>query len=144
MVPAIFVRLEKLPLSANGKVDRQALPIPDAENTLRDEVFTSPRTDLEAQVGAIFAELLGTTDLGVNDNFFLFGGNSFLGIQVIANVREKFGVEVPLHSLFAAPTITDLSAQIAQLRAEREEAYPTDTADWPKDKFAASEHLWLP
>ena len=144
MVPAIFVRLEKLPLSANGKVDRQALPIPDAENTLRDEVFTSPRTDLEAQVGAIFAELLGTTDLGVNDNFFLFGGNSFLGIQVIANVREKFGVEVPLHSLFAAPTIADLSAQIAQLRAGREEAYPTDTADWPKDKFAASEHLWLP
>ena len=53
MVPAIFVRLEKLPLSSHGKVDRQALPVPDAENTLRDEVFTSPRTTLELQVGEI-------------------------------------------------------------------------------------------
>jgi acyl carrier protein len=53
----------------------------------------------------------------VHDNFFLLGGSSFLGIQVIARVREKFGVEVPLRALFEAPTIADLSAQIAQLRA---------------------------
>lgn len=144
MVPAIFVRLEQLPLSTNGKVDRQALPIPDAENTLRDEVFTSPRTVLEVQVGAIFAELLGTTDLGVNDNFFLFGGNSFLGIQVIAKVREEFGVEVPLRTLFEASTIADLSAQIAQLLAGNLEGSPENTADWPKEKFAANEQVWRP
>jgi amino acid adenylation domain-containing protein len=128
MVPAIFVRLEKLPLSPHGKVDRQALPIPDAENTLRDEVFTSPRTALEAQVGAIIGGLLGTKDLGVNDNFFLLGGNSFLGIQVIARVREKFGVEVPLHTLFEAPTIADLSAEVAQLRAGSVEANERNAA----------------
>jgi amino acid adenylation domain-containing protein len=128
MVPAIFVRLEKLPLGPHGKVDRQALPVPDAENTLRDEVFTSPRTALEAQVGAIIGGLLGTEDLGVNDNFFLFGGNSFLGIQVIARVREKFGVEVPLHTLFEAPTIADLSAQVAQLRAGSVEANESNAA----------------
>src|SRR5882762_6485078 len=128
MVPAIFVRLEKLTLSSHGKVDRQALPVPDAENTLRDEVFTSPRTPLEAQVGAIIGGLLGTEDLGVNDNFFLFGGNSFLGIQVIARVREKFGVEVPLHTLFEAPTIADLSAQVAQLRAGSVEANESNAA----------------
>ncbi len=128
MVPVIFVRLEKLPLSPHGKVDRQALPIPDAENTLRDEVFTSPRTALEAQVGAIIGGLLGTKDLGVNDNFFLLGGNSFLGIQIIARVREKFGVEVPLHTLFEAPTIADLSAEVAQLRAGSVEANERNAA----------------
>jgi amino acid adenylation domain-containing protein len=117
MIPAIFVRLERLPLSAHGKVDRQALPTPDAANTLRDEAFTSPRNALETEVGEIITGLLNTRDLGVHDNFFLLGGSSFLGIQVIARVREKFGVEVPLRALFEAPTIADLSAQIAQLRA---------------------------
>ncbi|HVH71591.1 MAG TPA: non-ribosomal peptide synthetase, partial [Candidatus Dormibacteraeota bacterium] len=129
MVPAIFVRLEKLPLSSHGKVDRQALPLPDEENTLRDEVFTSPRTALEAQVGAIIAGLLGTKNLGVNDNFFLFGGNSFLGIQVIARVREEFAVEIPLRTLFEAPTIADLSAQIAQFRAGNVQASEKNAAD---------------
>jgi amino acid adenylation domain-containing protein len=128
MVPTVFVRLEKLPLSSHGKVDRQALPIPDAENTLRDEVIMSPRTALEEQVGAIIGGLLCTKDIGVNDNFFLLGGNSFLGIQVIARVREKFGVEVPLRTLFEAPTIADLSAQVAQLRAGSVEANERNAA----------------
>lgn len=119
MVPAVFVQMERLPLSAHGKVDRQALPLPDAANTLRDEAFTSPRTVLESEVGAIVTSLLNTREVGVHDNFFLLGGSSFLGIQVIARVREKFGVEVPLRALFEAPTISDLSAQIAQLRAAR-------------------------
>ncbi len=119
MLPAVFVHLERLPLSTHGKVDRQALPIPDAANTLRDEAFTSPRTVLEGEVGAIVTGLLNTRDLGVRDNFFLLGGSSFLGIQVIARVREKFGVEVPLRALFEAPTISELSAQIAQLRAAK-------------------------
>ena len=117
MVPAIFVRLEELPLSAHGKVDRQALPIPDAANTLRDEAFTSPRTALETEVAEIITGLLNTRELGIHDNFFLLGGNSFLGIQVIARVREKFGVEVPLRSLFEAPTIAELAGQIGELQA---------------------------
>lgn len=119
MLPAIFVRLERLPLSAHGKVDRQALPLPDAANTLRDEAFTSPRTALESEVGTIVTGLLNTRDVGVHDNFFLLGGSSFLGIQVIARVRERYGVEVPLRALFEAPTISELSAQIAQLRAAK-------------------------
>ena len=116
MVPAIFVRLEKLPLSAHGKVDRQSLPVPDADNMLRDEAFTSPRTALETQVGEIITALLNTRELGIHDNFFLLGGSSFLGIQVIARVREKFGVDVPLHALFEAPTIAELAAQIVELQ----------------------------
>jgi amino acid adenylation domain-containing protein len=117
MLPAVFVQLEELPLSPHGKVDRQVLPVPDAENTLRDEVLTLPRTDLEAQVRGLIAGLLGTNELGMNDNFFLLGGTSFLGIQLIDGLREKFGVEVPLSTLFEAPTVAGLSAQIVQLRA---------------------------
>jgi acyl carrier protein len=97
-------------------VDRQAVPIPDAANTLRDEAFTSPRTALETEVCEIITGLLNTRDLGVHDNFFLLGGSSFLGIQVIARVREKFGVEVPLRALFEAPTIAELATQIVELR----------------------------
>lgn len=119
MLPAVFVQLKELPLSPHGKVDRHVLPVPDAENTLRDEVLTLPRTDLEAQVGALIAALLGTNGLGMNDNFFLLGGTSFLGIQVIDGLREKFGVEVPLGTLFEAPTVAGLSAEIARLRAGR-------------------------
>ena len=117
MVPAIFVRLDKLPLSAHGKVDRHALPVPDAANTLRDEAFTSPRTALETEVGEIITDLLNTSELGVHDNFFLLGGSSFLGIQVIARVREKFGVQVPVRALFEGPTIAELAARIAELCA---------------------------
>jgi acyl carrier protein len=109
--------MDELPLTSHGKIDRQALPTPICENTLRDEIFAPPRTDLEAQVKAIITGLLGTNDLGVNDNFFMLGGDSFLGVQLIAQVRETFGVEVPLRTLFEAPTIADLSAHIAQLRA---------------------------
>jgi acyl carrier protein len=117
MVPTMFVQMDELPLTSHGKIDRQALPTPTCENALRDEIFTPPRTELETQVEAIVTGLLGTNDVGVNDNFFMLGGNSFLGVQLIARVRETFGVEVPLRTLFEAPTIADLSAHIAQLRA---------------------------
>ena len=122
MVPTIFVQMDELPLTSHGKIDRQALPTPTRENALRDEILTPPRTELEGQVGAILTGLLGTNDLGVNDNFFMVGGNSFLGVQLIARLRETFGVEVPLRSLFEAPTIAELSAHIAQLQAGRIEA----------------------
>ena len=117
MVPTMFVEMDELPLTSHGKIDRQALPTPTCENALRDEIFTRPATELETQVEAIVTELLGTNELGVNDNFFMLGGNSFLGVQLIARVRETFGVEVPLRTLFEAPTIVDLSAHISQLRA---------------------------
>jgi amino acid adenylation domain-containing protein len=129
MVPTIFIQMDELRLTSHGKVDRQALPTPTGENTLRDEVFTPPQSELEAQLEAIIKGLLGTNDLGVNDNFFMLGGNSFLGIQLIARVRETFGVEVPLRTLFEAPTIAELSARIAQLRAVPIEAGQTSTAD---------------
>ena len=129
MVPGVFVQMDELRLTSHGKVDRRALPAPTCENTLRDEVLTPPETELEAQVEAIITALLGTKDLGVNDNFFMLGGDSFLGIKLIARVRETFGVEVPLRTLFEAPTIAELSARIAQIRALPIEAGQQSMAD---------------
>jgi amino acid adenylation domain-containing protein len=112
MLPTAFVRLPALPLTASGKVDRAALPPPDACNTLRDGAFERPRTLVEERVAGILATLLGAERVSVNDNFFLLGGHSLLGTQVIARVRDTFGVDMPLRSLFETPTVEGLAAAI--------------------------------
>lgn len=118
MVPKLFVRMDSLPLTSHGKLDRKALPAPDADNTLHESTFTVPSNELEARLRAIITGLLGTKELGVHENFFLLGGDSLLGIELILRLREAFGVEVPLRTLFEAPTIRDLSGAIAQLLEE--------------------------
>ncbi len=115
MTPAVFVQLASLPLTQNGKVDRAALPTPDAENTLRDEVFTAPRTPLEARLALMLCALLSLDQVSVLDNFFMLGGHSLLGTQLIGQVRSAFGVDLALLTLFDAPTIADLAAEIEQL-----------------------------
>jgi amino acid adenylation domain-containing protein len=112
MVPAIFVVLADLPLSPNGKVDRNALPVPDSANTLRDAGVVSPRTDVESAVADILKQLLQIGQLDVNDNFFVLGGHSLLGTQIIVRVRERFGVELALRHVFEAPTVAGISAEV--------------------------------
>jgi amino acid adenylation domain-containing protein len=119
MVPATFVKLEALPLNASGKVDRVSLPAPNADNTLRDNVFVAPRTLIEERLASILAPLLGLDQVSVEDNFFLLGGHSLLGTQLIARVRDAFAVELTLRSLFDAPTVAKLSIQIESLLLAR-------------------------
>ena len=126
MVPATFVRLDALPLTPNGKVDRGALPAPDDTNTLRDNAFTLPRTDIEKTVGTILADLLGMEQVDVEENFFALGGHSLLGAQLVARVRQTFGIEMPLRVLFEAPTVVGLSAEIEQLLLAKLEAMSED------------------
>ena len=116
MVPATFVTLAALPLTISGKVDRAALPAPDATNTLRDGDVVAPRTDVETELAAILSSLLGVDEVSVQDNFFMLGGHSLLGTQLIARVRDVFGVELSLRTLFDAPTIADLAAEIERAR----------------------------
>ena len=115
MIPAAFVRLESLPVTNNGKVDRTALPAPNGSNTLRDATFVAPRSPVEERLSEILAKLMGLEQVGVTDNFFMLGGHSLLGTQVIARVRDVFRVELPLRTLFDSPTIADLSQEIEQL-----------------------------
>jgi acyl-coenzyme A synthetase/AMP-(fatty) acid ligase/acyl carrier protein len=115
MVPATFVSLASLPLTSSGKVDRGALPIPNESNLLPSESCAPPETVVQERVAAIVANLLGLQQVGANDNFFMLGGHSLLGTQVISRVREAFGVEPSLHTLFEAPTVAHLSAEIERL-----------------------------
>jgi amino acid adenylation domain-containing protein len=122
MVPAVFVRLNSFPLTQNGKVDRAALPAPDAENTLRDEAFTPARTPVEQRLAAMLASLLGLEQVSVHDNFFMLGGHSLLGTQLISQIRGAFGVELALRTLFESPTIEQLSYEIERLVMAQVEA----------------------
>jgi amino acid adenylation domain-containing protein len=122
MVPAKFVRLEKLPLIANGKIDRMSLPPADDTNTLRDNACAAPGTDMEKTVAGILARLLELEHVDLKDNFFSLGGHSLLGAQLIARVRDTFGIEMPLRVVFEAPTVSELSAEIERLLVVKLEA----------------------
>jgi len=128
MVPTVFVSLDSLPLTSNGKVDRQALPAPSASNTLQSEPQVAARTLVEKRVAAIVAKLLHMQNVGASDNFFLLGGHSLLGTQLIASIRESFGVELSLRSLFNAPTVAGLSREIENLLVAKLEAMSEEDA----------------
>ena len=117
MVPETFVKLDKLPLSANGKVHRAALPEPSESNILRDHTFTAPRNDLEKTVAGILGSLLDMEQVDVTANFFALGGHSLVGAQLIARVRREFQIEMSLRVLFETPTVAELSLEIERLLA---------------------------
>jgi amino acid adenylation domain-containing protein len=130
MIPGTFVSLASLPIGATGKVDRSALPAPSDENLLRDEAFVCARTPMEERVAGIVTSLLGLdgNSMGVNDNFFYFGGNSLFGTQVIARLRETFDVELPLLRLFDYPTIAGLATEVERLMVAKLEAMSEEEA----------------
>lgn len=115
MVPSVFVRMQALPLTPNGKVDRSALPAPNAENALRDQEYTPPRGIVEERLAAIVAPLLNVEKVGMNDNFFLLGGHSLLGTQLLTKISHVFGVDLTLLSLFDHPTLAEISCEIEKL-----------------------------
>jgi amino acid adenylation domain-containing protein len=114
MLPATFVVLEALPMTPNGKVDRRALPAPEMANTMRDDDFVAPTTPTEKRVSEIVTGLMGMEQISIDDNFFMLGGHSLLGTQIIAHVADVFGVKLALRTLFDTPTIRELSAEIEQ------------------------------
>jgi acyl carrier protein len=114
MVPSVIMLVERFPLNANGKVDRALLPAPVAPTT--DAV--APRTPAEETVALIFAGLLGRETVGVHDNFFELGGHSLLVMRLAGQVRDAFGVEVPLRAYFESPTVAALALRVVQAQAE--------------------------
>ena len=91
----------------------------NAANVLPDENYLAPRTVLEEKLSALVANLLGVAQVGVNDNLFLIGGHSLLGTQLIARMRDNFGVELPLRSVFESPTPALLAQEIERLMATK-------------------------
>lgn len=125
-VPSVFVRLEALPLSSNGKVDRASLPKADATNRIVDTEGFAPRNSIEERVLGILEKLLETEGLGVDDNFFLVGGHSLLAAQLIGAIRDTFGVELPLRAVFSSPTAAGLSLLIEESLLAEVEAMPPE------------------
>jgi amino acid adenylation domain-containing protein len=114
MVPADFVLLDALPLTATGKLDRRALPEPTAGDTAAGDGYAPPETVTEELLAAIWAGLLGRERVGIFDDFFDLGGHSLLAPQVFARIEETFQVELPLRALFEAPTVAQLANRIEQ------------------------------
>jgi amino acid adenylation domain-containing protein len=116
MVPAAFVALGALPLSPNGKLDRNALPAPDRDRPEAHDSYVAPRDAVEEAVAKIWAEVLGVERVGAHDNFFDLGGHSLLATQVLSRLRQTFPVDIPLRRLFEEPTVATLALAIADHR----------------------------
>ncbi|WP_186001748.1 non-ribosomal peptide synthetase [Corallococcus sp. Z5C101001] len=111
MVPAAVVLLEALPLTPNGKVDRRALPVPRWESDT-GPAFAEPTTPLEEQLAQAFARVLGLPSVGIDDDFFERGGHSLLAVRLMADLRARTGMTVPLSALFQGPTVRRLAARL--------------------------------
>ncbi len=115
MIPAAFVILKQIPLTANGQVNRQALPEPNL-NLEQENQFVPPRTPTEAVIADIIASVLDIEEIGIHDNFFALGGHSLLAMQVISRLRQAYQLKLPWGSLFAAPTVAELEKLIVRDR----------------------------
>ncbi len=108
MIPAVFVVLDRMPLTRNGKVDRNVLPPPETVEVGTQADFVLPTNAEEEILAAIWAEVLEVERIGIHDNFFEFGGDSLLATEVVLRVREAFQIELTLSSFFEAPTVAEL------------------------------------
>jgi amino acid adenylation domain-containing protein len=116
MIPSAFVFLNEFPLTPSGKIDRSALPAPDQVRPKLEEEYVAPGTLIEKTLARIWSRALGLERIGVHDNFFELGGHSLLATRVVSGIREAFGVEVPVRSLFESPTIAGLARQIELMK----------------------------
>ena len=114
MVPSAFMVLDAFPLTSTGKLDRLALPAPDLTQVEAAGGYAAPRTDTEAKVAAIWAEVFALDRVGIHDDFFALGGHSLLAGRIAARIRQAYGVELSLGALFDAPTVAELCGQLGE------------------------------
>jgi amino acid adenylation domain-containing protein/non-ribosomal peptide synthase protein (TIGR01720 family) len=111
MIPALFVKLEAVPLTPNGKIDRKALPEPEGNIETTNE-YVAPRNETEQKLADIWIEVLDVEKVSINDNFFELGGHSLLATQVISKIRNEFNIELPLKIFFENTSIIEISEKI--------------------------------
>jgi amino acid adenylation domain-containing protein len=128
LVPTYFVSLDQLPLTANGKVDRRALPMPDLSFANLKQEFIAPRDVTEELIAGVWSEVLGVNQIGIRDNFFELGGHSLRAMQVLSRINAIFEIELPLAALFAHSTVEGLAAVIEDHLVDELESMPEDEA----------------
>lgn len=148
MVPASYVTLDRLPLNDSGKLDRNALPAPDAASLARDDDREAPQGDVETRLARVWQNVLNVEVVGRNDGFFQLGGDSILGIQVAAQAKQQ-GLSFRPHSLFEHSTIKELAPHVERRRTfQAEQDAVTGTAPltpiqrWFFDLSPPSAHHW--
>jgi acyl-coenzyme A synthetase/AMP-(fatty) acid ligase len=118
MVPGAYVRMEKLPLTRNGKIDRKGLPAPEGEAYAVGE-YEAPEGEMESKLASLWAEMLRVERVGRHDNFFALGGHSLLAVRVAARIQQEFGVNVSTNDLFTNPVISGFAEHITNLQLEQ-------------------------
>jgi len=119
MIPATFVIVDEIPLTVTGKVDRRALPDPGSARPVLETAYVPPRTPVEKEVARIWAEVLSLDRVGVHDDFFELGGHSLAATRVVSHVINAYQLELPLQSLFQAPTVGEMAAVILQHQTKK-------------------------
>jgi acyl carrier protein len=105
MVPGVYLELNTLPLTANGKVDRRALVVPDDVAAEDAPPYEAPRTVVEGAIAEVWSSMLTVERVGIHDNFFLLGGDSLMAMRAVVHLREALGLELPIRVLFDSPTL---------------------------------------
>ncbi|SFD15634.1 non-ribosomal peptide synthetase [Pseudoalteromonas denitrificans] len=142
MVPAIYVHMAFLPLTANGKLDRKALPIPEGESHIQ-KIYEAPKGDLEENLAQYWSKLLGVKKVGRLDSFFELGGHSLLAVQLISLLRQHQGIELSINTLFNYPVLSDLVIEIKKLgHKEVTEICLADRSE-PLPLSYAQQRLWF-
>ncbi|ELX9494543.1 pyoverdine non-ribosomal peptide synthetase PvdD, partial [Pseudomonas aeruginosa] len=140
MVPAHLMLLERMPLTVNGKLDRQALPQPDA--SLSQQAYRAPGSELEQRIAAIWAEILGVERVGLDDNFFELGGHSLLATRVISRVRQEQQLDASLKALFERPVLKAF-AQGLERTTDAVSTIPLADRQQPLALSFAQERQWF-
>ncbi|HWA25816.1 MAG TPA: MupA/Atu3671 family FMN-dependent luciferase-like monooxygenase [Lacunisphaera sp.] len=138
MVPSVFVTLPQLPLTPNGKVDRKQLPAPAASRATPGAGFVAPGAGMEQAIAAIWKDILNTETIGVDDNFFDFGGHSLQVVQVQNRLREALQIDVPVLKLFQFPTIRMLAGYLAEQSPGRTDSFRSRIEDRNRVRQAAA------
>ncbi|HHJ52330.1 MAG TPA: amino acid adenylation domain-containing protein, partial [Caldithrix abyssi] len=147
MVPAAFVELDEIPLTPNGKIDYRALPEPDFAALQSEDVFTAPRTSEEELLAGIFGDVLRLDRVSVTRSFFDMGGHSLLATQLVSRIRDVFGVDIPLISVFEAPSVAQLVTVIEQERLKQKSKHLPPLEPVPRGEDIplsfAQQRLWF-
>ncbi|NCR87816.1 MAG: amino acid adenylation domain-containing protein [Microcystis aeruginosa G13-10] len=142
MIPNAFVILDALPLTANGKIDRRALP-PSESSSEPSEKYVAPRNPIEDILVNVWSEILKVEKVGINDNFFELGGHSLLATKLVAQIRDRLKVELPLRQLFNTATLAELAQGIEQLKQEKSDTIVPTILPRKRPLSYAQQRLWF-